>query len=221
MASGLQPDTLLYASPLDREDRVEVLHEIIEKTGLATLVTVGERMLHATHLPVLLERGGKLGVVRGHIARGNVQWSDLNAAVPALAIFRLASAYISPSWYATSAQTGNNVPTYDYVAVHAAGSIVFFDDIVRLRPIVERLTQRFEAQFEKPWSVADAPADYIEMMLRGIVGFELTVEALTGSVKLSGGRGQGDVDGVVAGLSASTRAEDRLVADLIRDRPYS
>jgi transcriptional regulator len=221
MGPGMQPDTLLYASPADREDRVDVLHDVMAKTGLATLVTAGERMLHATHLPIVLERSGNLGIVRGHVARGNVQWSDLNAAVPALAIFRLASAYISPSWYATTAQTGRNVPTYDYIAVHAAGTIAFFDDVSRLRPLVEQLTERFEAQFEKPWSVADAPADYIEMMLRGIVGFELMVEALTGSVKLSDARGQADRDGVVAGLSASTRAEDRLVADLIRDRPHS
>ena len=212
-----EADALLYASPADREERVEVLHAVIEASGLATLVTAGARALQATHLPMLLERSGAYGVIRGHVARANVQWSDLNAAIPALAIFRLAGAYISPSWYATTTQTGKVVPTYDYIAVHAAGTIAFFDDRTRLLQLVEQLTVRFESGFERPWRVADAPREYIDAMLGAIVGFELRVDALTGSLKLSQSRSQADRDGVVAGLSASQRNQDRVVAELVRD----
>jgi transcriptional regulator len=126
------------------------------------------------------------GRLVGHVARSNPVWRD--AQVPALAIFTGPEHYISPSWLPSKAEHGKVVPTWNYVAVHASGTLQIHDDRDWLRALVTRLTETHEHQFERPWSVSDAPPDYIDGLLKGIVGIEITIERLEGKWKMSQNR---------------------------------
>jgi transcriptional regulator len=196
---------------LFKEDRIEVLHDAIRRAGLATLVTLTADGLIASHVPMLLDaEPAPNGTLVGHLARPNPQ--ARGATGEALAIFHGPDAYITPSWYATKRRNGKVVPTWNYVAVHAYGPIEFFDDTERLRDVVTRLTARQEAGRAQSWAVTDAPPDFIDGMLRGIVGFALPITRLEGKWKMSQNRPAEDRAGVVDGLLAEQRPE---VADLI------
>jgi transcriptional regulator len=204
----------MYLPPLFAEHRVEVLHEVLRETGLFTLVTSGAGALEANHLPLLLEEGdGPLGRLVGHVARANPVWSTTPAGAPALAVALGPDAYVSPGWYPSKRETGRVVPTWNYVAVHAHGTIRFFEDRERLLDLVTRLTDRHERLRAEPWKVSDAPADYLEGMLAGIVGLELTLTRLEGKWKTSQNRSAADRSGVVEGLAA---AGESAMASLVR-----
>jgi transcriptional regulator len=201
----------MYLPPLFREDRIEVLHEAIRRSDLATLVTTTADGLIASHVPMLLDADpAPYGTLIGHLARPNPQ--GRGATGEALAIFMGPDAYITPSWYATKRATGKVVPTWNYVAIHAHGPIEFFNDRERLRDVVTRLTERHEGARDAPWAVTDAPADFIDGMLNGIVGFALPIHRLEGKWKMSQNRPAEDRTGVVAGLEAEERQD---VAQLI------
>jgi transcriptional regulator len=177
----------MYTPDHFREDRPEVLAEAVQRIGFATLVTTG---LEANHLPMLLQGG----VLRGHVARANPVWKMGNGA--ALAIFLGPHAYVSPNWYPSKALTGKAVPTWNYITVHARGTLCWIQDADWLRSHVSALSETHEAERAEPWKVNDAPAAYIDSLLRAIVGFELTIEVLEGKYKLSQNRDAADRDGV-------------------------
>jgi transcriptional regulator len=209
----------MYLPPLFREDRVPVLHEMIAEIGFGTLVTLGGDGLVASHVPMLIDpQPAPFGTLRGHVARANPQWRDPSAAVEALAVFVGANAYITPGWYATKRQTGKVVPTWNYVAVHAYGKLEFFDDAERLLGVVTRLTDLHEAKSAVPWQVSDAPADFVQGMLRAIVGFALPISRLEGKWKMSQNRPAGEHDGIVAGLRAEGGEAEAAIADLVAER---
>jgi transcriptional regulator len=194
----------VYIPSLFNEDRVDVLHDAIRAAGLATLVTVTQNGLIASHVPLLLDpEPAPYGTLIGHLARPNPQ--ARGAIGEALAIFHGPDAYITPSWYATKRETGKVVPTWNYVAIHATGPIEFFNDPGRLLHIVTRLTEQREAGRPAPWAVSDAPADYVQVMLKGIVGFAIQLARLEGKWKMSQNRPAEDRAGVVAGLAAEGR----------------
>jgi transcriptional regulator len=202
----------MYIPPLFNEDRVEVLHEAIRTAGLATLVSTSMDGLLASHVPMLLDPApAPFGTLIGHLARANPQAKG--AIGEALAIFQGPEAYISPSWYATKRRDGKVVPTWNYVAIHAYGPVTFFDDPERLREVVTRLTDRQEARRTEPWAVSDAPASFINGMLKAIVGFVLPISRLEGKWKMSQNRPAEDRAGVIVGLEAEGRHE---IAGLIR-----
>jgi transcriptional regulator len=183
------------------ESRVEVLHEAIRGAGLATLVTLGTDGLDASHLPLLLEpEPGPLGKLVGHVARANPQWSATPDGAPALVILLGPDAYVTPSWYATKRETGRVVPTWNYLAIHAHGTVRFFHERERLLDVVTRLTDRHEQPRAHPWKVSDAPPDYLDDMLKGIVGVELAITRLEGKWKASQNRNEADRRGVEEGL---------------------
>ncbi|EJN23660.1 transcriptional regulator [Pseudomonas sp. GM78] len=192
------------------------LHELQQQilgTRLAVLVTHGEHGLQASHLPLLLNTDeGPNGTLYGHFAKANPQWKALQDGAEALVIFAGADAYVSPGFYPSKAEDGKVVPTWNYVAVHAYGSAEVFTDADRLRSLVSALTDRHEAGRAQPWKVADAPADYIDGMLKAIVGFALPIQRLEGKRKLSQNRNASDIAGVRAGLAASPDAHDRALA---------
>ena len=193
----------MYVPSHFNEPRVEVLHDAIRRIGLATLVTLTQDGLIASHVPMLLDPDpAPYGTLLGHVARPNPQAKGATPGVHALAIFQGPDAYITPSWYPTKRDNAKVVPTWNYVAIHAAGPIEFFPDPERLRAIVTRLTERHEAARAEPWAVTDAPPDYIAAMLKGIVGFALPIARLEGKWKMSQNRPAVDQAGVVAGLSA-------------------
>lgn len=192
----------MYQPTQFRENRVDVLHAFMREHRFVTLVTFGADGLTAGHLPVELDpEPAPYGTLRGHLARANPQWRDFSADVPALVIFSGPQAYISPSWYATKSETGRVVPTWNYIAVHAYGRLRTFDDTDRLKALVAALTEWQEKNFPEPWRVDDAPADFIERQLKGIVGIELALDRLEGKWKLSQNKSAADRAGVVAGLS--------------------
>lgn len=196
----------MYIPPHFNEPNIEVLHDTIRRIGLATLVTLTADGLIASHVPMLLDPDpAPYGTLLGHLARPNPQARGATPGVLALAIFQGPDAYITPSWYPTKRDNAKVVPTWNYVAIHASGPIAFFPDPDRLRAIVTRLTERQETPRADPWAVTDAPADYIDAMLKGIVGFALPIARLEGKWKMSQNRPAVDQAGVVAGLSAEGR----------------
>ena len=207
----------MYVPANFREDRVEVLHETIRRIALGSLVTLGADGLMASHAPVLVEaEPAPYGRLLGHIARANPQWKTAQPEAGALAIFTGAESYISPGWYPTKRESGKVVPTWNYVAIHATGRLRFFDDAEALRGIVTRLTETHEAGRADPWKVTDAPADYIDAMLKAIVGFELIIDKLEGKWKMSQNRPAQDRAGVVEGLTREGRSAE--VAAIVRER---
>jgi transcriptional regulator len=145
---------------------------------------------------------GEQGALVGHVARNNAQWR-VPALGPALAIVRGPDAYISPAWYATKREHGRVVPTWNYLTAHVYGQFIVHDDVEWLEALVRRLTIHHEAGRPAPWSVDDAPADYIAGQLRAIVGIEIRIERIEAKAKLSQNRSDADIAGSIAGLEAA------------------
>ena len=199
---------------------IKDLHELQQQildTRLAVVVTHDEQGLQASHLPLLFSPDqGPSGSLYGHFARANPQWKALQNGAEALVIFAGADAYVSPGFYPSKAEHGKVVPTWNYVAVHAYGTAEVFSDADRLLNLVSALTDRHEAGRDQPWKVADAPADYIDGMLKAIVGFALPIQRLEGKRKLSQNRSTADIAGVREGLAASPDVHDLALAHLMR-----
>ncbi|WP_372821802.1 FMN-binding negative transcriptional regulator [Pseudomonas parafulva] len=193
------------------------LHQQMLQTRLATLISHGEHGLLATHLPVLVDtREGEFGTVYGHLARANRQWQDLERGGEALLVFQGADAYVSPGYYPSKLENPKVVPTWNYVAVHAHGPVEVIHDPAPLLEIVGRLTDLHEQGRATPWKVADAPADYIDGMLRAIVGIRLPITRIQGARKLSQNRSAEDVQGVREGLANSPDPLDNQLATQMR-----
>ncbi|WP_223434117.1 MULTISPECIES: FMN-binding negative transcriptional regulator [unclassified Pseudomonas] len=199
---------------------IKDLHELQQQildTRLAVVITHDEQGLQASHLPLLFSPDqGPNGTLYGHFARANPHWKALQNGAEALVIFAGADAYISPGFYPSKAEHGKVVPTWNYVAVHAYGTAEVFTDADRLLNLVSTLTDRHEAGRDQPWKVADAPADYIDGMLKAIVGFALPIQRLEGKRKLSQNRSTADIAGVREGLAASPNVHDQALAHLMR-----
>jgi transcriptional regulator len=177
-----------------------LVDELLRNHGAADLVTVTEQGLVATMLPFIYVPGsGPHGALHGHLARNNDQWKR-RAAGESLAIVRGPDAYITPGWYASKAEHGRVVPTWNYVTAHVYGRLVVHDDPVWTEDLVRRLTGKHEAYRDHPWSADDAPRAFIEGQLRAIVGIELEITRIEAKAKLSQNRPAADVAGVIAGL---------------------
>jgi transcriptional regulator len=204
----------MYVPQHFAETRVSVLHEAIGKSGIATLVTSGDGDIEASHVPMLLDPDpAPFGTLLGHIARDNPQWRTKSAS--ALAIFLGSDTYVSPSWYETKKTNGKVVPTWNYIAIHAHGPIEWFDDAKRLRAIVTRLTEKYESGRAAPWAVSDAPEDYVQSMLKAIVGFALPIVRLDGKWKMSQNRPPADHERVASELRAEGKSD---IADTVLAR---
>jgi transcriptional regulator len=196
-----------------------VLHQLIREHSLAAVVTLGPEGLIANHVPLILDpEAGPLGTLRGHLSRMNSQWRDSLPEVPALAIFQGATAYITPSWYPSKDAGGKVVPTYNYMVVHAHGPLQTYDDPRLLERNVRALTELHEARFAQPWSVDDAPADYIQGLLKGIIGIEIPIARLDGKWKLSQNRPPEDRQGAVDALQQAADPLGAAMADWIASR---
>lgn len=205
----------MYIPPAFREDDPQALRELMRSARLANLVTATAEGPIATPLPLVLAADeGELGVLHGHVAKANPQWK-MPVIGEALAIFMGPDAYVTPSWYASKAEHGKVVPTWNYAAVHAYGPVEFFEDEDRLLAAVKRVTELHEGPRSMPWQVSDAPEAFIKSQLRGIVGLRLPITRLEGKRKMSQNRNAADRAGVAKGLAESDRPMDRLVAGLI------
>jgi len=208
---------MLYIPPAFRESDVTTLHRHIRRIGFASITTVGADGPLVSHLPVVLDTTtSPLGQLRCHVARANPQWRDSDLSKPALAIFMGPDTYVSPSWYPSKRDHGKAVPTWNYVTVCARGSIEIFDDRNELAAHVGELSDLHEAAFPEPWQVSDAPADYLERQLQGIVGLRLTIATLEGKMKLSQNRDAADRSSVAAALSTSPDDAARAIGAMMR-----
>jgi transcriptional regulator len=184
--------------------------ELLARHGAADLVTVTPQGLLATLLPFIYDPSpGENGVLLGHLARNNDQWKT-PVLGDALVIVRGPDAYVSPNWYASKAEHGRVVPTWNYLTAHVYGRLVVHDDAAWVEDVVRRLTGKHEAGTPRPWSVDDAPRQFVSGQLRAIVGVELVITRVEAKAKLSQNRPSADVDGVIAGLRA--RGDDRSAA---------
>ena len=214
----------MYLPAQFKEDRIPILHDLIRAHPFATLITLDASGVVANHLPMELDAtAGPFGTLRGHVARGNPMWKAPRLDVESLAVFQGAQHYITPSYYATKAATGKVVPTWNYAAVHAYGTLRVIDDPVWLRAFVEQLTDRHEAAHaaasgDVAWKVGDAPEAFIATMVGAIVGIELPIARIEGKWKVSQNRPAEDRAGVVAGLSRGDDPAQQAMAALVRER---
>ncbi len=208
----------MYLPPHFREDDPDRIHAFVASARLGTLVSAGRGGLRASHVPMLLDpEPAPHGTLLCHLARANEQWRDLEAGAETMAIFTGPEAYVSPSAYETKRETGKVVPTWNYVAVHAYGTVVLTHDPAELDELVRCLTDAHEAERERPWDVSDAPESYIAGQLRGIVGVALAVTRFDAKWKMSQNRTEADVRGVIATLEASDLPVERAAATVVAE----
>jgi transcriptional regulator len=186
------------------------LGAFLEAQASAHLVTVGaDGQPDATLLPIIVD-GDR---VLGHLARRNEHWNRIEPGSPGLVVVSGADAYVSPSWYASKAEHGRVVPTWNYTEVHLRGTVTVHDDPDWVLDIVTRLTERHEAHREQPCHVTDAPEKYVRGQLLAIVGVELAVESVEGKAKLGQNRSEADRIGAIEGLRAEPGVSAHAVAD--------
>lgn len=191
----------MYIPKQFEASNIEVMHELIRARPLATLVTLNAHGLEANHIPLALAtEPAPYGVLSGHIGRANPLWQEHPSDTDVLVIFHGAESYISPSWYASKAESGKVVPTWNYVSVQAKGKLRVVHDASWIRAQLEALTAHNEAGFEHPWAVADAPQDFTGKLLEALVGIEIAITDLKGKWKVSQNRSVQDRASVTDGL---------------------
>jgi transcriptional regulator len=165
------------------------LHRIVRTHPLGMLVTSQGGGLDANHIPFEFDPGvGPHGQLIGHVARANPVWQQCQGGAPVMVVFRGAEAYVSPNWYPSKHETHRLVPTWNYEVVHVHGRVTIRDDEAFVRGVVARLTRRHEASEPKPWRMGDSAPEFIDGMLKAIVGIEIAIEQLEGKAKLSQNR---------------------------------
>jgi len=208
----------MYLPPCQRLSDHGALLSHIEAHPLGAWVVGGGGGLVANHLPFVLDRDrGPHGTLMGHVARANGVWRQLGADTPSVVLFQGPQAYITPGWYPGKAAHGQVVPTWNYVAVHVHGRARVVEDRTWTLDMLNRLTDAQEAGRATPWRVGDAPAAYIDQMLRAIVGIEIPIDRLEGRLKASQDEAMPDRLGTVAGLQAEPGDEARAMAALVMD----
>ena len=194
------------------ETEIEVLHQLIRARPLCTLVTLSSNGIDANHFPLYLSpEPAPFGTLRGHVSRAN----PIPDGSEALAIFHGPQSYVTPSWYPAKAETGKVVPTWNYVVVHAHGKLGLVEDRAWLRAHLQSLTDRNEAGFPEPWKLEDAPSDFTEKLIGGIVGIELPISRLIGKWKTSQNQPEGNRAGVACGLRECGTPDAMEMADLV------
>lgn len=203
----------MYVPRPNAVDDDAAVRALVADVGTATFVTTGHdgRPL-ATLLPIVWTDD----VVVAHLAIANPHWREIGDDVPCLLVVDGSAAYVSPRWYATKAEHGRVVPTWNYESVQLRGTARVHTDPSWLLHAVTTLTDVHEGTADEPWRVDDAPAAYVTGQLRGIVGLEVQVEHVDAKSKMSQNRSAADRAGVVAGLDDTGRPRDRAVADVMR-----
>ena len=176
----------MYVPPHFAQTDPQELHRILRDHPLGVLVTSGPSGLDADHIPFEFDpAAGPLGTLSAHVARANPLWQRCPSGTPVMVIFRGGEGYVSPNWYPSKHEAHRQVPTWNYEVVHAHGTLTVHDDERFVRGLVARLTRRHETVEPKPWKMGDSAPDFIDGMLRQVVGIEIAVTALTGKSKLS------------------------------------
>ena len=201
----------MHLPPHFEEPRTDVLHDLICRNPLGILVTHGADGLDANHIPFELDKdGGPLGVLHAHVARANPVWQIVTGCDDVLVVFGAGDAYLSPSWYPSKHQLHKQVPTWNYMVAHAYGRVTVHVDARTVRRIVAHLTRTHESTQPKPWKMSDSPKEFIDAMVKAIVGIEIHITRLIGKFKLSQNREVGDI---LAAANALKGRGDDAIAD--------
>jgi transcriptional regulator len=206
----------MYEPPNFRDDDLAVQHTLIRAHPLGLLISSGPEGILANPIPfILYAEDGTKGTLRCHVAKANPQWQALEANGVALVVFQGSQSYVTPSWYATKAETEKVVPTWNYAIVQARGTARVVHDAAWLHANVSALTDQQEGRRPKPWAVTDAPEPFIAAQLKGIVGVEIPIETISGKFKASQNRPVSDRVGVAEGLAAEGVTD---MAAMVRER---
>ena len=212
----------MYVPAHFAETRKEVLHSRIVQHPFGTLITHGSSGLDANHIPFeLAADDGEFGVLRAHVARANPVWQEVANGDEVLVVFHAGDAYISPNWYPSKHELHKQVPTWNYMVVHAHGRMTILDDERYVRGVVGRLTRTHEASEPKPWKMGDAPKDYVDAMVKAIVGIQVEITRLVGKSKLSQNKEARDIQGAAEALKSSGESQlaDAMLAGVPTKQP--
>lgn len=206
----------MYVNPRHRLTDLDAIFSLMASHPLGAWVCVGHEGLVANHVPFVLDRSrGRFGTLVGHVSRANTVWRELGATTPSVVMFQGPQAYITPGWYPGKAEHGKVVPTWNYVVAHAHGVARAIEDREWLFDMLNRLTAVQEARRALPWRVADAPAAFIDKLLRAIVGIEIPIDRLEAKLKASQDEALPDRLGTVRGLQEEPSDDAGAMADLV------
>ncbi|MEM8802968.1 MAG: FMN-binding negative transcriptional regulator [Pseudomonadota bacterium] len=209
----------MFQPPVFAEDRVDVMHDLMRAHPFATIVSQLNGELTADHVPLVLDTAnGTYGTLQGHFAVGNPLFRNADGPIDVLTIFQGPQTYVTPSWYPSKQEHGKVVPTWNYVVVHARGTLEFNRDPAFLMNHLHALTDQHESHRETPWSVSDAPDEFVARQLRGLVGFEIALTDMQGKWKISQNRPPKDQSGVEQGLAQSGDPDSVEIAKLVAER---
>ncbi len=208
----------MYVPEHFKEDDKDKLHQYIRDYSFGLLIISDDEGIEANHLPfhLVTKADNSAGILQCHLARSNPVWRRLQDGAAVLAVFTGPDAYISPSWYATKAETGQVVPTWNYLAVHVQGQPQIIQDPTWLKQHLHQLIDQHESGRVEPWSMDDAPPDYTDRLMQAIVGIEITITSLTGKLKASQNQPERNRVGVKAGLEASQDTQAIAMSKLIK-----
>jgi transcriptional regulator len=207
----------MYVPSHFEEKRTEALHDLISRNPFGILVTYCADGLNANPLPFGLDKnGGPLGVLYAYVARANPVWQNMTNGDDVLVVFRAGDAYVSPNWYPSKQEFHKQVPTWNYMVAHAHGRIVVHDDERIVRGIVARLTKSHEATQPDPWKMSDSPREFIDAMVKAVVGIEIHITKLIGESKLSQNKEPRDIQGAGQALKAQG---NHVIADAMLTIP--
>ena len=199
-----------------RQEDTNKLIALIRDFPFATLIGSNESGAHVMHLPLLIKsEDGQSYSLNGHIAKVNPFWQQIKQGDNVVAVFHGSNCYISPNHYPTKLEHGKAVPTWNYVVVHAEGNIKFRHDKEWLYTHIDELSQQHEQKSEKPWSINDAPEDYIQKMLPAIVGIEISINNIEGKWKLSQNQPEKNQQGVIQGLMDSKNPNAQAIVKMM------
>jgi transcriptional regulator len=206
----------MYQPQAFREGNLQAQHDLIEENPLGLLVSTSETGLIADPIPFVIDpTAGEFGTLRAHLAKANPQYRALASARECLVVFQASDAYITPEWYETKRETGKVVPTWNYVTVHVYGRPRLVEDPAWLLAQLSALNDLMEGNRPKPWSIKDAPSDFIRSQAQGIFGVEVEIARMEGKWKVSQNRSSADQRGVIEGLRSEGQSE---MADVVESR---
>lgn len=208
----------MYLPPAFAETNPDVLWEIVRTHPLGLLISQGQEGLVANPIPFEAVTAEEPAMLRAHMAKGNGQWRTLDGQ-DVLVVFQGTNAYITPQWYASKKEHGKVVPTWNYAMVQVHGRARVIDDKAWLHAQVSRLTDHHEATIANghAWKASDAPEEFMQSQLKGIIGLEITVRSIDGKLKASQNRQVADREGVVEGLSGQGAEHQLAMAKLVND----
>ncbi len=208
----------MFQPPMFNEDRMDVMHDLIDKYSFGIMIGHEGGALSINHLPFILHPElSEKGTLRGHISKGNPLWKNHDANNDVTVIFQGPHHYISPGWYASKAEHEKVVPTWNYATVHATGKLKLIEDTDWLIAQLSTLTDKHEAGYDEPWKVSDAPEKYIRGQMKGIVGIEIEITELIGKWKMSQNKNDADKTGILAGLTKEGDDNALDMVDVMKD----